>query len=96
MKSSQVDRFWFLRCPIVHINLSDMIGSFASSATASLMAQNGFKQNIPLLWIKSSPVARFWCLGCLNHHIDLSNIIRSFASYTTNSLVAKNKTKKIS
>ncbi len=31
-----------------------MIGSFASGANVSLVAKNGTKEIIPLLWIKSS------------------------------------------
>ena len=31
-----------------------MIGSFASGANVSLVAKNGTKKIIPLLWIKSS------------------------------------------
>ena len=41
-----------------------MIVSFASGATASLVAKNVTKY-ILLLWIKSSPVDRFWCLRFL-------------------------------
>ena len=49
-----------------------MIGLFASGATASLVAKNGTKKNIPLLRIKSPPVNGFWCLRCLNAHLDMS------------------------
>ena len=70
-----------------------MIGSFASGANVSLVAKNGTKKIIPLLWLHSSPVDRFWCLRCLNDHIDLPDMIGSFASGATASLVAKNGTK---
>ena len=36
------------------IGLFYMIGSFASGANVSLVAKNGTKKIIPLLWIKSS------------------------------------------
>ena len=73
-----------------------MIGSFASGATTSMVAKNGSKKIIPLLWIKSSPVYRFWCLRCLNDRIELPDMIGSFASGATASLVAKNGTKQLS
>ena len=73
-----------------------MIGSFASGATASMVAKNGTKKIIPLLWIKSSPVDGFWCLRCLNDCIEVPDIIGSFASGTSASLVAKNGTKQLS
>ena len=73
-----------------------MIGSFASGAPTSLVAKNGIKKNIPLLWIKSSPVDRFWCFRCLNDCIEVPEMIGSFASGATASLVAKNDTKQLS
>ena len=73
-----------------------MIGSFASGANVSLVAKNGTKKIIPLVWTKPSPVDRFWCLRCLNNCIDLPYMIGSFASGTKDSLVAKNGTKKYS
>ena len=96
IESEIIDGFWCSRCINDHFNLPDMIGSFASGATNSLVAKNGIKRIIPLLWIKSSPVERFWCLRCLNHRIDLPDMMRLFASGATNSLVAKNETRKIS
>ena len=44
IKSSPVDRLWCLMCLNDRIDLPDMIGSFASGATASLVAQNGTKK----------------------------------------------------
>ena len=65
-----------------------MVGSFASGATASLMAKNGTK-------ILSQPFEdRFGCSKCLNNCIKVLNMIGSFASSATASLVAKNGTKK--
>ena len=52
--SEIMDRFWHSRCLNDHINLFYMIGSFASGANVSLVAKNGTKKIIPLLWIKSS------------------------------------------
>ena len=40
IKSSQVDRFWCLSCLNNRIEVSDMIRSFASGTTASLVAKN--------------------------------------------------------
>ena len=73
-----------------------MKGSFASGATASLVAKNGSRKLIPLLWIKSSPVDRFWCVRCLNNLIKVPDMMGSFASGATASLVAKNGTKQLS
>ena len=70
-----------------------MIGSFTSSANASLVAKNGTKKSIPLLWIKSSPMDGFWCLRCLNDYINLPDMIGLLASGATNYLVAKIGTK---
>ena len=65
----------------------DMIRSFASSATSSMVAKNGTTKIIPLLYIKSPPVDRFWCFRYLNNHIDLPDMIDS--SGTTSTVVAK-------
>ena len=46
MKSSQEGGFLCLRCLNNCINLPDMIGLFASSATASLVAKTGTKNYI--------------------------------------------------
>ena len=91
-----MDRFWWSRCLNNHIDLPDMIRSFADSATATLVAKNITKKIIILLWIKSSPVARFLCLRFLNNHIYLTNIIKSFVRGPTASLMAKNRTNKLS
>ena len=64
-----------------------LIGSFASGATASLMAKNETKKLYQLF------EDRFWCSRCLNDHIEVPNMIGSFASGTNTSLVAKNRTK---
>ena len=40
-----MDRFWCLRCLIDHIDLPEMIGLFASGATADLVAKNGTRKN---------------------------------------------------
>ena len=40
IKSSPVDRFWCLRYLNDHIVLPNMIGSFASGGTASIVAKN--------------------------------------------------------
>ena len=67
-----------------------MIGSFASGATASLVAKNGTKQ-------LSQPFEDgFRCSRCLNDSIKVLDMIRSFASSAAASLVAKNRTKKFS
>ena len=39
-----VNGFWCLRCLNDRIEVPNMIGSFASGATASLVAKNGTKQ----------------------------------------------------
>ena len=67
-----------------------MIGSFASGATASLVAKNGTKKLSQLF------EDRFLCSRCLNNHIEVPDMMRLFASSATASLVAKNGTKKIS
>ena len=66
-----------------------MIGSFASCATASLLAKNGTKNHLRCL------KTYFDVQGCLNDHIKVPNIIGSFASCATASLVAKNGTKEL-
>ena len=66
-----------------------MIGSFASGATASLVAKNGTNQLSQLF------EDRFLCSRCLNNRIKVPNMIGSFASGASASLVAKNGTKKI-
>ena len=38
-----MDRFLYSRCLVNHIELTDMIGSFGSSANASMVAKNGIK-----------------------------------------------------
>ena len=43
IKSSPVDRFWCLRQLNNHINIPNRIESFASSATALMVAKNGTK-----------------------------------------------------
>ena len=52
--SEIMDGFWHSRCLNNHIDLFYMIGSFASGTNVSLVAKNGTKKIIPLLWIKSS------------------------------------------
>merc|ERR1712002_1043720 len=87
IKSLPVDRFWCLRCLNDRIKVPDMIRSFASGATASLVAKNGTKK-------LSQPFEdRFWCSRCLNDRIKVPNMIESFVSGATASLVAKNGTK---
>ena len=49
-----LDGFLYSRCLHNNIEVPDMIGSFASSATASMVVKNGTKKIIPILWIKSS------------------------------------------
>ena len=75
------------------MEVANMIGSFASGATASLVAKNGTKKIILLQWLQSfkKPQIKKY----LNDHIDLPDMIGSFVSGATNSLVAKNGTKKI-
>ena len=58
IKFEIMDRFWCSRCLNNHINIHNMIGSFKSGATASLVAKYWTKRNIP--------GDRFWCLRCLN------------------------------
>ena len=60
--------------------MPDMIGSFASGATASLVAKNGTNQ-------LSQPFEDgFWCSRCLNDRIEVPDMIGSFASSATASL----------
>ena len=67
-----------------------MIVSFASGATATLVAKNETKK-------LSQPFEdRFLCSRCLNDRIEVPDMIGSFASGATASLVAKNGTKKLS
>ena len=44
LKSSPVDRFWYLGSLNNYTKVPDMIRSFASIATTSLVAKNGTKQ----------------------------------------------------
>ena len=84
IESEIIDGFWSSRCLNDYIEGSDMIGSFASSATTSLVAKNGTK-------ILSQPFEdRFLCSRCLNDCIEVPDMIGLFASGTTASLVAKN------
>ena len=67
-----------------------MLGSFASGATASLVAKHGTKQ-------LSQPFEDgFKCSRCLNDCIKVPNMVGSFASGATVSLVAKNGAKQLS
>ena len=84
-----MDRFWHSRCLNDHMDLSDMIGTLASGANASLVAKNWTKTFFLLLLIKSLPVDGFWCLRCLTDRIYLPHMIGSLASGATKSLVAK-------
>ena len=84
-----MDRFWWSRCLNNHIEVPDMMGSFASSITASLVAKKETKKF-------SQPLNKFWCSRCLNNHIEVPDMIGSFSSGTTTSLVAKNRTEKLS
>ena len=43
IESEIIDRFLYSRCLGNHIELTDMIGSFANSANASMVAKNGIK-----------------------------------------------------
>ena len=88
IESEIMDGFWWFRCLNDRIDLPDMIGSFASGTTASMVAKSGTKKIIPLLWIKSSPVEGFWCLRCLNDSIEVPDMIGSFASSATASLTS--------
>ena len=67
-----------------------MIGSFASGATASLVAKNGTKQ------LSQQFEDGFQCSRYLNDRVELPDMIGSFASGATSSLVAKNGTKQLS
>ena len=89
IKSSLVDRYQSLRCLKNRMDLTYIIGSFASGANAFLVAINGTKEIILLLSIKSSPVDRFQSLRCLNNLVDHPYMMRSLASGATNSLGAK-------
>ena len=64
-----------------------MIGSFASGATASLVAKNGTNQLSQLF------EDGFWCSRCLNDCIKVPNMIGSFTSDATASLGAKKELK---
>ena len=90
-----MDGFLCSRCLNDHINLPDMIGTFASGAKASLVAKNCIKKIIPLSLIKSSPVDGFWRLKCLYDRINQPNMIGLFACGANASLVAKIRTKNI-
>ena len=54
ISSEMMDRFWCLRSLNNRISVFYMIGPFASGANVSLVAKNGTKKIIPILWIKSS------------------------------------------
>ena len=58
ISSEIMDGFWCSRCLNDRIGLFYMIGSFASGANFSLMAKNGTRKNIPLLWLTSSKKPR--------------------------------------
>ena len=88
-----MDGFWCSRGLNNHIDLPNMIGTFASGANASLVAKNWTKKIISLPLIKSSPVDGFWCLRCLYDHINQPDIIGSLVSGANVSLVAKIWTK---
>ena len=71
-------------------HLLNIIGSFASGATASLLAKNGTKK-------LSQPFEDgFRCSRCPYNCIKVPDMIGSFASSATASLVAKKGTKKLS
>merc|ERR1711989_315844 len=73
------------------INLFYMIGSFASGANVSLVAKNGTKKNIPLMWIKSfnkPQIKKFHKTDPPNLGILIQNTIWKFSK-------TKNKTQKI-
>ena len=76
IESEIIDRFWSSRCLNDLIDHPDMIGSFSIGSTASLVAKNGTRNIIILLWIKSSPVDRYRCLRCLNEHYDTNITMR--------------------
>ena len=88
-----IDGFWCSRCLNDRIDLSDMIGTFASSAKASLVAKNRTKKIIPLPLIESSPVDGFWRLKCQYNRINQPDIIGLFVGGTTTPLVVKVWTK---
>ena len=54
LSQSFEDGYCCSRCLNNHIKVPNIKGSFASGTTTSLVAKNGTKKNIPLLWIKSS------------------------------------------
>ena len=87
---STYGRIWCSRCLNNRINVPNMIRSFASSATASLVAKNGTKE------LSHMFEDGFWCSRCLNDQIQVPNMIGTFASSATASLVAKNGTEKLS
>ena len=60
IESDIIDKLLCSGCLNNHINLPDLIASFASRATASLVDKNRTKYMFPILWITSSPVDRFW------------------------------------
>ena len=67
-----------------------MIGLFANGATASLVAKNGTKKLIPLVWIKSSrkpQIKKFYKTDLPKVGITIQNTISKFSK-------TKNVTKK--
>ena len=89
IESEIMDGFWCSRCLNDRIEVPDMIRSFASGATASLVAKNRTKK------ISQPFEDGFWCSRCLNDRIKVPDMMRSFASSATASMVAKKGTKKI-
>ena len=55
IKSSRVDRFWYLRCLNNHIEVYNIIRSFASGATAYLVVKIWTKQP----WVKIENLCNF-------------------------------------
>ena len=87
--------FWHLRCLNDHIDLLYMIGSFASGTNVSLVAKNGTKTIIPLLWIRSSKkpqIKKFHKTDPPKVGILIQNTILKFSKSVTASLVVQNGT----
>merc|ERR1711867_356219 len=80
--SEIMDGFGHSRCINDHIDLLYMIGSFASGAHVSLVAKNGTKKIIPLLWIKPSKkpqIKKFYKTDPPKVEILIQNTISKFS-----------------
>ena len=87
ISSEIMDGFWCSRCLNNCIDLPNMIESFVSGATASLVPKKG-TENLSLLFENI-----FWCSRYLNNCIHVPDMMGSFIGGTTTPLVVKSWTK---